>query len=179
MPAHFKQTISNRLSIYLNNLVTWAANQDEILALYLYGSQAQGRAGVLSDIDIGILVKPELSKQEIRRWERKWVTQWPESIDIHILNLGPLPFQYEVTAQGRRLWTADANTVAGIESLIWRRYWDWQPIMEKHWRHYVRHLLEERDAVERKQYQAALEQVRTVHRRVREAAAKSIRDVQE
>lgn len=41
----------------LNELVNWARNQSEILALYLYGSLAEGRANSLSDVDVGILAR--------------------------------------------------------------------------------------------------------------------------
>jgi hypothetical protein len=76
-----------------------------------------------------------------------------------------------VTANGQRLWTADVSAVADIESLVWRQYWDVRPRLEQDWVHFVEQVMEQKDETERQQYAAALAKVRTVHHRVREAAA--------
>jgi predicted nucleotidyltransferase len=162
----------------LKKLITWARTQPEIIALYLYGSQAQGRANVLSDIDIGVLVRDDISKHQLWRLEDQWAARWPERIDIRLLNLAPLPFKYEVTANGQRLWTANTDAVAEIESLIWRRYWDERPLLEQEWSSYVKHIMEQKDETERQQYQTALAKVRAVHQRVREASTDYTGDVQ-
>ena len=164
---------------FLNQLVAWAQNQEEILALYLYGSQTQGRANALSDIDIGVLVRPDLPRSQVWRLEDQWASRWPEYIDIRILNLAPPPFRYEVTAQGQRLWAADVNMVAETESLIWRQYWDIQPRLEQDWKQYVEYVMENKNETERQQYQTTLAKVRAVHQRVREAAANYTKDLQE
>lgn len=163
----------------LNDLVSWARNQSEILALYLYGSVPEGRANSLSDVDVGILVKPEISILRLWGLEDHWLAQWPEHIDLRVLNSGPLSFRYEVTARGQRFWAADVGIVADIESLIWRQYWDLRPRLEQDWGYYVEHLMEQRNETERQQYEAALAKVRRVHQRVREAAADYARDLQE
>jgi predicted nucleotidyltransferase len=155
----------------LNELIAWAKTQPEIMALYLYGSQAEERANALSDLDVAILAWPEISRPQLWRLEDRWTVQWPEYMDLRLLNLAPLPFRYEVTANGQRLWVADASLVAEIESLIWRQYWDIRPRLEQDWANFVAHLMEQKDETERQQYAAALAKVRAVHRRVREAAA--------
>lgn len=174
------ETLSGQdLELLLSELTAWAQAQPEILALYLYGSQAEDRAGVLSDVDIAVLARPELTREELWRLEDRWAALWPEKVDCRLLNLAPLPFRYEVTARGRRLWAADANRVAEIESLIWRRYWDEQPRLEQDWTLYVAHVLEQQDETERQEYQAALAKVRAVHQRVRETSARYPGDVQD
>jgi predicted nucleotidyltransferase len=84
----------------LNELTTWAKTQPEIMALYLYGSQAEKRANALSDLDVAILVRPEVPKSQLWRLEDRWAVLWPEYIDLRLLNLAPLSFRYEVTANG-------------------------------------------------------------------------------
>ncbi len=163
----------------LNDLITWAKTQSQIMALYLYGSQLQGQANALSDIDIAVLTRPDLSKSQLWRLEDNWTTRWPEQIDIRLLNLAPLSFRYEVTAHGQRLWAARVNAVAEIESLIWRQYWDFRPRLEQDWIDHVKYLMEQKNEAEHKQYEAALAQVRAVHQRVRETAADYVRNLQE
>jgi len=161
----------------LRELVIWGQAQQEILALYLYGSQVDGRATSLSDIDVAVLAYGELSRQQLWQMERKCMVRWPESLDMRVLNLAPLPFRYEVTAQGRRLWAADLGKVADWESMTWREYWDLRPRLEQDWTHYVSCVMEQKSETERQQYQAALAKVGVVHRRVREAAASRAGDL--
>ena len=155
----------------LERVVAWAQSQPEILALYLYGSHAEGHAGALSDMDVAVWAREDLSEQRLWRLEDHWASGWPDTVDLRVLNLAPLPFRYEVTAHGRRLWASEADQVACLESRTWRLYWDQKPKQERDWQAYVRQALEGRDEAERREYQAALTQVRSVHRRVREAAA--------
>lgn len=152
----------------LDELIAWAKTQPEIMALYFYGSHMQGYANPLSDIDIAIMVRPEIPKTQLWRLEDRWAVIWPEWVDLRILNLAPLPFRYEVTAHGRRLWTAAAVAVADVESLIWRQYWDIRPRLKQDLVHFVEQILEQKDEAERQQYAAALVKVRAVHHRVRE-----------
>jgi len=146
--------------------------------LYLFGTRVEGRANTLSDLDIGILTGPTVPLSRLWRLEDDWTAQWPETVDLRLLNLAPLPFRYQVTANGRRLWAADAGLVAGIESLIWRQYWDNRPRLEQNWQQYVESIMEQKNEAERQQYQASLAKVRTVHHRVREASARYAGNVQ-
>lgn len=154
----------------LSELVTWAQTQPEIIALYLYGSQVQGTANVLSDVDVAILAQPGLSRSQLWRLEDQWMSQWPERLDLRVLNLAPLSVRYEIMAHGQRLWMVDTGIVAEIESLIWRQYWDLRPRLEQDWTQYIEYVMETQNEVERNQYQAALAKVRAVHQRVRETA---------
>jgi predicted nucleotidyltransferase len=173
------ETASTDLKLLLKELVAWAQGQQEIMALYLYGSHATGNANALSDVDVAVLAREGLSRQQLWRLEDRWATRWPEMVEMRVLNLAPLPFRYEVTAYGRRLWAADLGAVADFESLIWRQYWDVRPRLERAWEHYVQQVMEQQSESERLQYQATLAKVRAVHRRVREAAVAYAGDIQE
>ena len=163
----------------LQELVSWARAQPEILAVYLYGSQAEGRASALSDVDVAVLARADLSRQDLWRLDDRCAARWLERVDIRVLNLAPLPFRYEVTARGRRLWVAEPGLAASQESLVWRQYWDLHPRLERDWKHYVQQVMEKQNEAERQQYQTALVKVRAVHRRVREAASDYGSDVEE
>jgi predicted nucleotidyltransferase len=163
------------MDLLVDRITAWVKLQPDILALYLYGSVAEGRANVLSDLDIGLLVRAELTKQEIWRLEDRWASQWPEVVDLRVLNHAPVEFQYDVTAHGQRLWCADEGVVADYESLIWRKYWDEEPRLKAAITSHPQQVAEARDAIEQQEYQSTLDKVAEVHRRVREAAAGTIR----
>lgn len=160
----------NGAAVNNETFVHWARLQPQIWAVYLFGSALTGDTTSLSDIDIGVLVNPQCDQGELWRLEAQWAAHWPDQVDLRFLNHAPLPFQYEVTAHGQRLWAADVNQVAAWESLVWRRYWDLQPRLEQDWRLFVQSVMEHQDETQREQYQAALKKVRSVHQRVREAA---------
>jgi predicted nucleotidyltransferase len=174
-----KQGQMTKAEELVDKLIAWAHVQQDILALYLHGSQAEGQASVLSDIDVAILVREGLSRQQLWQLEDRWVAHWPEFVDIRVLNLAPLPFRYEVTAHGQRLWAADLARVADWESLVWRQYWDLHSRLEYDWEQYVQQVMEQKSETERRQYQTALAKVRAVHRRIREAAGDSADDLTE
>lgn len=155
----------------LQDIIAWAQSQLEIIALYLFGSYAEGRAHHLSDLDIAILARQDLPYEKLWRLEDRWAACWPEQVDLHILNLAPIPVRFEIIRRGQRLWCSDDTATVVFESLTRRRYWDLQPLLEESWRRWRQDLEEKRDAIEREQYQTALEQIRAVHHRVRTAAA--------
>lgn len=166
---------SESIEALLERIIAWAQEQEEIIAVYLYGSYAQGRTTPLSDIDIAVMTHPIEEQRTLWRLEDHWSSQWPSTVDFHVLNLTPLTFRYEVIANGRRLWAADSS-IACQESLILRRYWDERPRLDYIWRQHVRHTLEQKDETEYQEYQNALAKVRAVHQRVRETASNATMD---
>src|SRR5688572_29676075 len=102
----------SEMDALVKQLIAWAKEQPELLAVYLYGSVAEGRTNALSDLDIGLLLRPEPTKQEIWRLEDRWSALWPEIVDLRVLNLAPITFQFEVTTKGDRIWCADTELMA-------------------------------------------------------------------
>jgi predicted nucleotidyltransferase len=50
-------------------LIEYFTSRSEVLAAYLYGSQAEGRANALSDMDIGALIRDGLAAEHLWRSE--------------------------------------------------------------------------------------------------------------
>lgn len=77
----------------VQQIVALLAEQDDILAVYLFGSQAQGKAQRGSDVDIAILFAETLSAAQI--FER--------SITLGSLLESSLPLPLDLIALNRRL----------------------------------------------------------------------------
>ena len=77
--------MSTDLELLLRELIAWAQAQPEIIALYLYGSHAQGRASALSDVDVAVMARGDLSRPQLWRLEDRCAARWPEKVDIRIL----------------------------------------------------------------------------------------------
>lgn len=149
-------------------LCVWATEQSEMDALYLHGSVAGGRGNHLSDVDVAILAQRELPRKHLWRPEDYWAGQWPAWLDLRVLNLAPLSFQFAVITRGQRLWTRKIDQIADYESWVRRSYWDLLPFLEEDWNQFTARLWEKRNETERRDDQAAFAQIRAVHRRIRE-----------
>jgi len=104
----------------------------EILAAYLYGSHAKGRAGRHSDVDIGILLQERRGRPEIRIPPTYEVdvageiagTVGDERVEVVILNSAPPLLAYEATRHGHRLFARRSRPVMRFELRTRQRYLD-------------------------------------------------------
>lgn len=108
----------------LKNLIKENKN---ILIAYLYGSQATGRAGVLSDIDIGILVKDDINKEDYMRLEIEIASSINKDlpgkvIDLRIINNAPLDFCYRVIKEGKLIFERKIEDRVNFEVSTIRNY---------------------------------------------------------
>jgi predicted nucleotidyltransferase len=154
----------------------------EVLAAYLYGSQAEGRASALSDIDIGVLTRDGLAEEHLWRLEDALAADlrpvlYTDKVDLIVLNLAPLRIRYEVITRGEVLYSADDGARADFESYSLRRYWDFKKYAEEYDRCFLTRIKEALDETQRLQYQDTFAKVRAVHRRVKEAADSQFRAV--
>jgi predicted nucleotidyltransferase len=158
------------LTAILAELIAWANSQPEIVALYLYGSQAEGHANALSEVDIGVLVQRDIPRESIWRMEDRWASVWLDRVDLRVINLAPVDFRFEVITRGERIWEGDLDQVAEVESLIRRKYWDIKPLLDRDWAAFRAGLAEKRSESERIEYQKTLEKIRSINRRAGEAS---------
>jgi predicted nucleotidyltransferase len=88
-----------------------------LLAVYLFGSHAQGTAGPTSDLDLAVLVEGKLDP--LRAWElaQELAAQVGCEVDLLDLRAASTVMQYQVITTGMRLWAKDAQA-ALFESAI-------------------------------------------------------------
>ena len=148
-------------------------------AIYLFGSQAEGRAAQRSDVDLALLARPDLPHPSLWRREDRWTSELSRLLaphctaDVFVLNLAPLSVRFQVTTVGRTLWVGDTSATADFESYTRRHYWDFYPYQQAYQRNLEKRIKESWNVTQRTEYRKALEKTRTVHRRV-EAAAKNL-----
>ena len=115
-----------------NEVTTLLAQHDVVLA-YLYGSQARGEAGALSDVDVAVLFVPELSKQT-RFWHLLNLSNELGNLlqrdDVQVVDLAeatPL-LRHRVYYHGRLLYCLDDAVRVKFETATMRDYEDTRPI---------------------------------------------------
>jgi len=135
---------------------------EEIVAVYLFGSQARGGADRLSDVDIAVLLRDGHSQEWLWAVEDELAIAVCDSlqrddVDLVILNTAPLTFQFEVIATGELLLSNDEAARTDFEVAVMTRYWDFKKY-EEEYDHYLLTRIKERFSdVERQEYHAALD----------------------
>lgn len=156
----------------LKDITKICANHAAIAAVYLYGSWAEQRAMVNSDLDLGVLLRPSLSKHSMWQTEDELYFElsgiWKGEVDVRVINTAPLAAQYEIITYGKTIFISNLEVTADFESQISRKYWDFKKIQDEYDHYYLKRYKEALGEAELREYQDTLRKIKSVHRRVRE-----------
>ncbi len=104
-----------------------------ISALYLFGSQATGKRGPLSDVDVAVLLdEKKVPPKKFFRFRLGLITaatgacRRPD-VDVVILNEATPVLQYEVVRAGRLLYERDHSLRVEFEARAVQHYLDLEP----------------------------------------------------
>jgi len=116
-------------------LTTFLATQEDIVAAYLFGSLAQGRATPRSDIDIAVLLKraarPEASDLDRQLQLMDEFCRYADrEVDVVILNTAPPLLRHQVLRYGRRIFERDRQARVDFEVRVGREYEDVKPMYD-------------------------------------------------
>lgn len=108
-----------------------ARTQPEIRLVYLFGSQASGEVGPLSDIDLGVLLAPETPLARIRPQLESLLAAAlaGRPFDLIILNQAPIELAYAIIVQGKVLYERDRGERVEYEADVMSRYGDYLPYL--------------------------------------------------
>lgn len=89
----------------------------DLLAVYVFGSQAQGTAGPASDLDLAVLVAG--MAEPVHLWELAQTLAGLSGCEVDLLDLraASTVMQYQIITTGTRLWEKNAQA-AIFESVI-------------------------------------------------------------
>ncbi|MBI3335364.1 MAG: nucleotidyltransferase domain-containing protein [Candidatus Portnoybacteria bacterium] len=110
-----------------------------VLAVYLFGSHAQGVAGALSDRDIAILLKDSriIGSNSFPLYEKLYdvfselFPQDANHLDIVFLHRAPLELQFDVIRYGKVIFDASPNDRLDYEERVMLAYADFRPLLEE------------------------------------------------
>lgn len=117
------------LSEQYNELTDFFSKQEHVKLAYLYGSAAKGKAGKLSDVDIGVLLDESLSKKERFDLQLKFMGEIAallktDRIDLVAMNDVPLSLNYEIIKANRPVFVGDKMGKIDFEQKVLSRYLD-------------------------------------------------------
>ncbi len=113
--------------------------------VYLYGSEATGRANRLSDVDVGVVLRNPGRLRERSRRARLYLKLGDcltpalapgshREIDLVMLQTASPILQFEAINAGCPLFVADPVFRADYEASVVRDYLDVRPLVEAHYR---------------------------------------------
>ncbi|MBI2459336.1 MAG: nucleotidyltransferase domain-containing protein [Parcubacteria group bacterium] len=106
--------------------------RQEVSFAYLFGSQAKGKAGPLSDLDIAVFFNHKVSKDErnsIRydiKDEIEIALEMPDKVDVIPLNDAQPLLEREVVYKGKIIYNKDDEARAHYEAGAIGRWLDWK-----------------------------------------------------
>lgn len=112
-------------------LAAFLATQPDVIAAYLFGSLAQGRAHPRSDIDVAVLLAAMDLEAAFHRRLRLMEDLRPyadREVDVVVLNIAPPLLQYQVLKHGRLLYERDRSARVNFEVRVGKVYADLQPM---------------------------------------------------
>lgn len=112
------------------------ARDPDVLALFAFGSLAEGKMKLLSDLDFGILLSEDIDRKKrfdkhidlIRVFNDTFRT---DEMDLVILNDGPTRFAYTILKTGKLLFCRDHGRLSDFKEKTVKRSLDFKPVREQ------------------------------------------------
>lgn len=121
--------------------------EEEVLALYLFGSQAEALQNPRSDVDLAVLLAPEVEGSRYSEYRLRFLQElqrfFAPRLDLVILNQVPPLLQFQVLKKCRLLFDRDPDARAHLEMNILGRYYDAKRFYECHFNHLIERVKEE------------------------------------
>jgi predicted nucleotidyltransferase len=152
------------------SIQAYLARQPDIVIAYLFGSVARGEENRLSDVDIAILLEPDLNRETQLEVQIKYLTELDQMIcrdvQLVILNDAPPMLAYQVIRDGLLLYERSQEERVEFAVLAIKRYFDVQPMMAYFNQALIQRIKEEGLGQRKRSPKGALEAARRIHERL-------------
>lgn len=124
-----------RIGAAERGMLSRALDREHVVAGTLFGSQATGRAGPLSDVDIAVWLDPNLPREKLSALRSELTLAAVEAlgtdeIDIVVLNGAPPLLRHRALKGGTRLIDRDPRARVRLETTALLDYLDTAPLRE-------------------------------------------------
>lgn len=117
----------------LGSLVRKAREDPEVLAVMVFGSAARGEAGPKSDVDVCLVLVPEIRDRERAAQKRlEYLAESPENLDIQIFQLLPLYVRHRVLKEGQVLFSRDEDALYELAFATIRAFEDFKHVYREY-----------------------------------------------
>jgi predicted nucleotidyltransferase len=116
-------------------IADYFSRQPEVIAVYLFGSYATGRARQESDLDLAVLTASRGAARELHDLELKYFRELsslvPKNLDIVILDRAGEILTYEILSKGRLIYERDREKRVEFEARRIVDYLDFLPYFQR------------------------------------------------
>lgn len=127
--------LSKDAILKIPEIVKVVSNDEDIIALYSFGSLAKENLNPLSDLDFAVLLTLRLAKEQrfdrhlslIGEFNRVFKT---DEVDLILLNDTPLRFVYQIQKQGKLLFCRDRTDLGRFNEYVVKMYLDFKYFRE-------------------------------------------------
>ncbi len=128
-------------------LEEYFAGQPQVLVAYVFGSQATGKAGPLSDLDVAALLAGEPTPSECFDARLEFIgglmsLLHTNDVDVLILNDVPLIMRYQVLRTGRVIFCRDRQAMIDFRVRTLNEFFDFKPVVDYHRKVFFEHILD-------------------------------------
>ena len=161
------------LQVDLSKLAAYLAEQEDVVAAYLFGSLAVGRANRLSDVDVAVLLVAGLTAEvaverqlELSEALNAFANR---EVQVTLLNTASPQLAYQVIRDGRLLVQRDPQTRIAFEVRAMKRYFDLQPMLAAYDQALARRIQEVGLGTRRRRHSGALDAAERIRERLARA----------
>ena len=132
-----------RPAVDLDALRAYFEQQDDVLFALLFGSQARGTAGPLSDVDIAVMLPDDMGPMPKFRRQLSLMTDLSrllrtDEVDVAVLNDVPITLGYRVFRDGMLLHCRDREAFIRAKARTVSQYLDFLPSLERSTKRFFR-----------------------------------------
>ena len=115
----------------VSRVITLVSEDQDVLALYLFGSGAQNRLQPLSDLDFGILLLRQLDKKQRFEKQIDLIGKFndffgTDEIDLVVLNDAPPRFSFNILKYGTLLFFRNKKAIIDFREQVSNYYLDFK-----------------------------------------------------
>lgn len=121
------QEVVMRTTPAIDRLIARATEDPNVLAVLVFGSVARGEQSPASDIDVCLVLRPEVSEGMTEK-RLEYLAQ--SDLDIHIFQQIPLPIRRRVLKEGCVLLSKDDDALYRLAYRTAQAFEDFKPIYE-------------------------------------------------
>ena len=113
------------------------SSRQEVVAGYVFGSAATGRARPDSDIDIAVLVNTESIPADLLDYRLRLMADLRHvlersDVEVVVLNQAPPALAYNVVFKGRLIYEQSRSARIRFQLRTFNSFWDTQPMRDLH-----------------------------------------------
>lgn len=132
-----KKPLIVEITAQCKKIVEFLSEQENIDLAYLFGSVAEGKEGLLSDVDLAVLLDESLGKKEMFDLQLRLISELTcilgtDKVDLIVMNGAPLSLNYEIIKANHPLLAKDEDKRIDFEHGVMSRYLD-RRFYEKRW----------------------------------------------